>query len=511
MKTSQIWFIAIGLVVVGLGLFAYKVYFLGFPVRPNTSVQVWNIEARVTFDARNEPVKVSLLVPTGSSRFAITGESFISTGYGLLVSTEERNRRATWSIRKASGKQNLYYQATVRAVRTVVSPPDDEPPGVVDPGFRGPALEAAKALLSEVKARSADAVTMVSALLRKLNEQPPSPHVKVLIGEQAKAEKKMEIAVRVLALDGIVARSVHGIKLQEERFEFSKNIPLLHWIEIYQKKKWIAFNPVSGRPSVPSDWLGWWRGKQNPVEVEGGDRVRVRVAVSPRLEEALLAAMGTNSLTKPLIMRFSLFSLPVSTQNVYRVLLMIPVGAFLLALARNVIGINTFGTFMPVLIGLSFRDTGLGTGIILFTIVVALGLTVRFWLERLKLLLVPRLTAILTVVVLLMGVLSVITNDLGLHRGLSVALFPMVILTMTIERMSIVWEERGPREALSAGLGSLVTAVGAYIVMNIKLLDHLVFVFPELLLVVLGLTMLLGRYSGYRLMDLIRFRNLAQG
>jgi hypothetical protein len=221
--------------------------------------------------------------------------------------------------------------------------------------------------------------------------------------------------------------------------------------------------------------------------------------------------MGTNSLTKPLIMRFSLFSLPVSTQNVYRVLLMIPVGAFLLALARNVIGINTFGTFMPVLIGLSFRDTGLGTGIILFTIVVALGLTVRFWLERLKLLLVPRLTAILTVVVLLMGVLSVITNDLGLHRGLSVALFPMVILTMTIERMSIVWEERGPREALSAGLGSLVTAVGAYIVMNIKLLDHLVFVFPELLLVVLGLTMLLGRYSGYRLMDLIRFRNLAQG
>jgi len=76
--------------------------------------------------------------------------------------------------------------------------------------------------------------------------------------------------------------------------------------------------------------------------------------------------------------------------------------------------------------------------------------------------------------------------------------------------MSIVWEETGPREAVYAGLGSLVTAVAAYIVMNIKFLDHLFFVFPELLLVLLGLTLLLGRYSGYRLMDLLRFRNLAR-
>lgn len=510
MKGSHLWFIAAGIAVAGLALFAYKVYFLGFPVRPNTSVRVWNIEARVSFDGRNDPVKVSLLVPTGSPRFAITGESFISTGYGLLVSTEERNRRATWSIRKASGKQNLYYQATVRSVRTVVPPPEDEFPAIVDPSFRGPALEAAKALLNEVKAKSADTITMVSELLRRLNQQPPSPHVKALIGEQARADKKIGIAVRVLALDGIAARSVHGIRLQEEHFDFSKNLPLIHWIEVYHKKKWTAFNPVSGRPSVPSDWLGWWRGKQNPVEIVGGERVRVRVAISPRLEEAIMSAMETSSITRPLLMRFSLFSLPVSTQNVYRVLLMIPVGAFLLALARNVIGVNTFGTFMPVLIGLSFRDTGLGTGILLFTLVVALGLTVRFWLERLKLLLVPRLTAILTVVVLLMGVLSIITNDLGLHKGLSVALFPMVILTMTIERMSIVWEETGPREAVYAGLGSLVTAVAAYIVMNIKFLDHLFFVFPELLLVLLGLTLLLGRYSGYRLMDLLRFRNLAR-
>ncbi len=108
-----------------------------------------------------------------------------------------------------------------------------------------------------------------------------------------------------------------------------------------------------------------------------------------------------------------------------------------------------------------------------------------------------------------MGLISVISHKLGLERGLSVALFPMVILTMTIERMSIVWEERGAAEAIQEGLGSLATAVLAYLVMTNDYVTHMVFVFPELLLVLLGGTLLLGRYSGYRLLELRRFKVLA--
>ena len=41
-------------------------------------------------------------------------------------------------------------------------------------------------------------------------------------------------------------------------------------------------------------------------------------------------------------------------------------------------------------------------------------------------------------------------------------------------------------------------------------LQHLIFVFPELLLVLFALTLVLGRYSGYRLTELFRFRALAR-
>lgn len=472
-------------------------------------MKVWNIEARVSFVAKDEPVKACILVPISTPRFAITGESFISNGYGILVSNEARNRQATWSIRKAGGKQNLYYQATVRSIRTSAAPPDEEPPKLADPGFQGPALEAATELLDEIKAKSADTISMVSALLKALNENPPRASVRALLGEQPKPEKKVEIAVRLLAQAEIIAGSVHGVRLREDKFDFYKNIPLIHWLEVYHKKKWISFNPMNGKASVPQDWLGWWRGKQNPVSLEGGDKLRVRVSISPRLEEGIISALERGSLSRPLLLKFSLFSLPVSTQAVYRVLLTVPVGVLLLVIFRNVIGLKTFGTFMPVLIGLAFRESGMLWGIVMLSTIVSVGLIIRFWLERLKLLLVPRLAVILTIVVLLMAALSILTHSLGIHRGLSVALFPMVIMTMTIERMSIVWEERGPREAIVSGLGSLLTAVVACAVMSSRIVEHLVFVFPELLLVLTSMFLVLGRYTGYRLVDLFRFKAFA--
>jgi hypothetical protein len=164
---------------------------------------------------------------------------------------------------------------------------------------------------------------------------------------------------------------------------------------------------------------------------------------------------------------------------------------------------------MPVLIALAFRETQLLRGIALFTLLVALGLMIRFLLERLRLLLVPRLASVLIVVVLLMLLISLLSNKLGMETGLSVALFPMVIISMTIERMSVMWEERGPVDALRAAFGSLVTAVLCYVAMGLDWLEHLIFTFPELLLVVLALAVLAGRYTGYRLLELTRFKVLA--
>jgi hypothetical protein len=238
--------------------------------------------------------------------------------------------------------------------------------------------------------------------------------------------------------------------------------------------------------------------------------VQVGFAVQENHLDAVAIAESQAAQRGATLIDFSLYSLPIQTQAVYSVLLMIPIGALVMVLLRNVVGIDAFGTFMPVLIALAFRETKLFWGVILFTMLVALGLSIRFLLERLRLLLVPRLSAVLIVVVLLMLIISLVSHRFGMETGLSVALFPMVIIAMTIERMSVVWEERGPVDAMRAGLGSLAVAVVAYIAMGLSWLEHLIFTFPELLLFVLAIVLLLGRYTGYRLTELHRFRAVTE-
>jgi len=86
----------------------------------------------------------------------------------------------------------------------------------------------------------------------------------------------------------------------------------------------------------------------------------------------------------------------------------------------------------------------------------------------------------------------------------------MVIISMVIERMSVVWEERGAATAIREGLGSLFMAALAYLVISLDILTFWVSVYPECNLIVLGLIVALGRYTGLRLNELKRFKSLAQ-
>ena len=90
-------------------------------------------------------------------------------------------------------------------------------------------------------------------------------------------------------------------------------------------------------------------------------------------------------------------------------------------------------------------------------------------------------------------------------KSTEVAIDEKVVVTITAS-----WEERGGKEAGLQALGTLVVAVLAFWVMNINQVRHFVFVFPESLLIVLAAILLLGRYSGYRLVELPRFRVLAE-
>ncbi len=490
--------------LLGLGIVYLKVTRLSIPLDASAEATVWDVEARVAFEGRGEPAKIKLTLPDAPRGFAVLDEDFVSRGFGLAVSNrKEGTRRAVWTIRRAKGQQALYYHVKAYPKRGDAAIVEGPPPIVPEvPEYAEPLGSAVTAMLNKTREQSADVATFTGLLLAAL-ASPDDENAQVIRKSVAAAEWP-QLLTRVLAGARIPSRVIYGLALDGDFVEHS----LMPWLEVHNGEHWQGFDPHTGAEGYPPNFLLWSYDHANVVESQGVQHITVSFAGAQTPMPQLSVASKVESKLDTGLLALSLTDLPVRTQNVYRVLLMVPLGAFVILLMRMVIGIPTFGTFMPVLVALAFRETHLAAGLALFLIVVSAGLSIRVALAHLRLLLVPRLTSVLVIVIGLMLGISLLSAKLGIEQGLSIALFPMVILTMTIERMSIVWDERGPAMAIKELLGSILVATCAYFAMTEPHLQYLMFVFPELLLVVLALCLLFGAYTGYRLSELIRFKDL---
>jgi hypothetical protein len=498
-----LWVSVLLLSVVGLGLALYKVVAFGFPLRPQSESQVWTVQARFTVDGYTRPVKVILQIPAQPPGFAILDENFVSRGFGLTIIHEPGGREAHWAIRQAAGRQTFYYRAIVTPDPSLAG--DLERPGPVQVESLGePHDTARRTIVDEARAQSADTSGFTTEILARLNDPNPDENAELLLSSGRSPGMRAQLAVALLAAGGVPARVTYGLELEEgerqARFE--------PFLEVWNGVAWTWFDPDTGAQGLPRRLFLWWRGSEPLIDVVGGFNPEVGISTWRNLVPALEVAEQRADLEQSAVWDYSLLRLPIQTQAVYQVLLLIPVGAFFMVLLRNVIGVKTVGIFLPVLVALAFRETRLLVGVVLFLSVVAIGVGLRFFMDRLRLLMVPRLAAVLVIVVLSLLAISVLSHRLGFEMGLSVALFPIVILTIAIERVSILWEEVGPREALHQSLGTLLVAAVAYLVMGLDVIEYLVFVFPELLLLVLAGILVLGRYTGYRLLELRRFREL---
>jgi len=505
MRNLHLYILASVLSLIGICLFLYKAFVLELPLRPEAEVRNWEVEARVSFNARKGPVKLSLFLPHNDGPLTVIDQSFLSEGYGLTTAADGENRRALFSIREAAGEQKIFFRFVVHRARVAHAAEAADEPVPAMPRFGEARMAAARGLIRDLRAKSADDETLIRLVLKEVTATPPSDQAAMLLGMAPGMAKRMEAAAQMLALARIPARAVHGVQLAE----FRRSARIVHWLEAHLGGHWKAFGNPNKPGAPPANSFAWWRGPHPLATVEGADDLKTTLTVTAASVPALRNALAVDLTRGTNLLAYSLFTLPLGTQQVYKIILTVPIGVFFLTLLRNLVGIRTFGTFMPVLIAIAFRETHVLWGLVLFTLVVSIGLLARLYLENLRLLVVPRLSSVLIVVVLTMAGISVVSNQFGIQRGLSVALFPMVILTMTVERMSVIWDERGPAEMLRLGVGSLMVAVVAHLIMVNAYVEHFCFVFPELLLIVLACTLLLGRYSGYRLLDLPRFRVLA--
>lgn len=488
------------LLVGGIASVLYKHFALGFPINPAELETVWTVEAKISFRGNGDPITVRLRLPD-SVRPPITTAEPLQGDYRFSIMDQDGMRLARWRADGSTEEQVLRLRFTDKPDQ---HPAPDAPES--DPQF----TDLPEALASEADALLAQLIddelsheAVVARVLTTVNVANNSS-VLALLGSDRSRLAKVNLAVDLLRRSGVHAQPVRAIQLLDDG---SRSQPLRNLLEIYDntQERWRLWDDREAKPLSRSKVLIFGREGEPLLDVFGGSNSTIQFASLREQRGAFQAAVDEGRLQNNVLVDFSIYSLPLADQSAFKLLLLIPVGAMVVVLLRNIVGIRTSGTFMPVLIAMAFQQTTLLTGLILFVVVVGMGLLVRSYLSRLNLLLVPRIAAVLVTVIIIYAAIGISSYKMGLDWGLKVTFFPMIILSWTIERMSILWEEEGPREVLIQGGGSLITAVLAYLLMSNRLMGDILFLYPELLLVVLAIVIMLGRYSGYRLTELRRF------
>jgi len=299
----------------------------------------------------------------------------------------------------------------------------------------------------------------------------------------------------------IPARLVAGLVVRQ-----GENVHPHVWVETLDGNRWEPYDPENGfSRELPHNFL--------PVRHDGVSIVRASDMTDVREVFNIVRipppAGAYVSEGRRLTDILDLTRLPLEMHEPLSVILLMPLGALLTCFVRTIIGIRTFGTFTPALIALAFVYNDWRTGIFVFIVAISLGLVSRTLLDKLKLLLVPRLSAILTLVALVMVFGVSFLDYFHLTPSAQAVLLPMVIMTMTVERFFLTMEEDSLQFAFQLLAGTLAVACCCYMVLRWDAVGRWILIYPEFHLFTIAILIMLGRYSGYRLTELWRFNDLA--
>ncbi|MBK9033494.1 MAG: transglutaminase [Myxococcales bacterium] len=512
MKRATPWVIATLLVLPALAL-ALKVVVLGYRLSDILPRTVYRVTLTMRLDGHGRDVKVRTYLPASDDRQTITNEEQSAKELRLGFESDGGNRLAVWTGGGVGDGAEARFSYTVMTepVRYQLDAGLEVPTAYAESIARylrpDTAIQVDSPEITElahrlgadrgdVRARLDRIYGFVSAMPQRPFKGTTDALTALRLGE-ASCNGKSRLVVALARNVGIPARLVGGLILHRGSKRTSHQ-----WVEVYVGGRWVPICPTNHHfAELPASYLVLYRGDQALFRHTADVNFDYRFGItservpSPKAKAAF-KVWNVWALFDRLQLPFSLL----------RTILMLPIGALVVVVFRNVIGMPTFGTFLPALIAASAGETGAGWGVIAVLILVAVVFLARWAVHRLELLHSPTLAILLAAVAVTILSTALVADHLGLPRLTRITMFPLAVMAITAERFYLGMTEQGVRTAVKELLGTLVVMLACFAVMSSLALQVLLIGFPEVLLWVVAANIYLGRWVGLRLSEYLRFR-----
>jgi transglutaminase-like putative cysteine protease len=293
------------------------------------------------------------------------------------------------------------------------------------------------------------------------------------------------------------ARMVTGVNLLDK----SSSQPY-YWVEVYDNEIWLPLDPVHGyMKQLPPFYV--------PLR-KGGDALFIVIDAKVLKTGWSIKSMEMpNEYQNPDGMHtldiFNFNRLSPSNRENLGILLLLPLGVLATELLRQIIGIRTYGTFTPTLLALATVHVDRITALIVFSLVIFIGIVTRSLMPNFDLQRTARLAIVFTLV---SASMSIVTSGLIFFDpsvDSIVVLLPVVILTMLVDRIYTVSDERGRHTAMVRLFWTLVAAFFSLLVLWQLSWSRWLVSYPETHLLTLACIILIGIYRGPKISELPLF------
>ena len=510
------------MVLVPMMVAGYKLYVLDYPLAGLIPAPSYTVELNMQLDGHGGNVRVRTYLPKTDGRQTVDNEESSTGVFVTSIHSNGMNREVKWNAENVTGKQNIRYAYSVRARHVRYEIPEGMPipdsysaalaPYLMDePGIHkdDPLIE--NLLNSIVPAENRTMLDVLTRIHRYLQDKIANRNfsgftdslIALKLGE-ASCNGKSRLFVALARKLNIPARLIGGFVMEQGSKRTSHQ-----WVEVFVNEHWVPFDTINDHfAEIPANFLTLYYGDQVLFKHTANVNFKYMFKTTKRLVPQHDAQDALSNSALNITNLYAHFERVGISQNLLKILLMLPLGALVTVVFRNVIGLETYGTFLPALIAAASRETGLLWGIVGFLGIVLVSAIVRRGLDWLQLLHSPKMAIVLTTVVIVMMATTVGGVQLGFFELAHVTLFPIAILAITAERVALMEAEQGALKVAQITLMTLIVIAACYAVMDSLFMQSLVLAFPELLLVAIALNLWLGKWIGIRVMEFMRFRRL---
>lgn len=523
MKTKGAYIAAVLLCFLVPGLLLItKLAFSGISFRELFPQKVYKVEYEFAFNGGNAPAWVETYLPQDNAHQIISLEKNQSGNMAFLLDTVDAGRTGRWESEESNTYTQLKYAFTFQGKPVRFDLPANLPLPTQTPA---PTLrkyvEPSEHIQSEdVRIEKlADSLSMgqtsltglISSFYGFVEAIPSRPistvtdAIETLETREASCNGKSRLLVALCRAKQIPARLVGGMVLESGSKRTSHQ-----WVEILIGGQWVPFDAHNHHfAELPAHYMELYRGdefliRHTPkIDFDYGFTIATAEVMHPQLATALKSNWGYSFLF------WELFEGSGISRGALRILLLLPLAAMVVALCRNVVGIKTFGVFLPALIAVSLNASHFGWGMLSFIGVVGAVSLLHYPLEKWGLLHTPKMVIMLMAVVFIFLVCGMLSGGKTVSPVAQISFLPLIILTLTAERFARTIEEDGIKNAGKLMLQTLLVTSVCYLVIHSKAVEFIFMAFPELYCLLLGMLLLLGRWVGLRVSEYQRFRWLA--